>query len=98
MRIITKGTLRDFWVQYPDSEQELKFWYYKMHEANYQNPNEVRRDTPSADNVGNNRFVFNICHNKYRLIAVFRYRLQRVYIRFIGTHKEYDRISDIRHI
>lgn len=98
MRIITKGTLRSFWEQYPDSEQELKYWYRKMDKAAYQNPNEVKSETPSADNVGNNRFVFNICHNKYRLIAGFRYGLQRVYIRFIGTHKEYDRITDIKHI
>ncbi len=98
MRIITKGTLKFFWDQYPDSEQELKFWYSKIQKASYQNPNEVKKDTPSADNMGNNRFVFNICHNKYRLIVVFRYRLQRVYIRFIGTHKEYDKISDIKNI
>lgn len=98
MRIITKGVLRDFWENYPDSEQELKFWYAKIHQASYQTPNEVKVETPSADNVGNNRFVFNICRNKYRLIVVFRYNLQRVYIRFLGTHKEYDTIKDIKNI
>lgn len=98
MRIITKGTLREFWERYPDSEQELKVWYSKMQHAAYKKPNEVKADTPSADNVGNNRFVFNICRNKYRLIVVFRYNLQRVYIRFLGTHKEYDQILDIKNI
>lgn len=98
MRIITKGTLREFWLRYPDSEQELKIWYREIQLAAYQNPNEVKEGYPSADNVGNNRFVFNICHNKYRLIVVFRYNLQRVYIRFLGTHKEYDRIKDIKNI
>lgn len=98
MRIITKGTLRDFWEEYPDSEQELKIWYDKMKNAKYQNSNDVIQDTPKTDTVGNNRIVFNICRNKYRLIALFRYKLQRVYIRFIGTHKEYDKIENIRDI
>ncbi len=98
MRIITKGTLRDFWIEYPDSEQELKLWYVKMKNAKYKNANDVIQDTPKTDTVGNNRIVFNICRNKYRLIALFRYKLQTVYIRFIGTHKEYDKIENIREI
>ena len=98
MRIITKGTLREFWERYPDSEQELKYWYRKISEADYQSPNEVILDNPKSDTVGNNRVVFNICRNKYRLIATFRYKLQRVYIRFVGTHKEYDKIQDIKNI
>lgn len=61
----------------------------------YQNPNEVIADYPMADTVKNNRVVSNICHNKYRLIVTFRYKLKRVYMRFIGTHKEYDDIKDI---
>jgi mRNA interferase HigB len=98
VRIITKGTLHDFWHKYPDAEQELKFWYEKVKNAAYQSPNEVIADNPKTDTVGNNRIVFNICRNKYRLIVLFRYNLQRVYIRFVGTHKEYDRISDIKNI
>ena len=98
MRVITKGTLKDFWTHYPDAEQELKYWYQKIKEAEYRSPNEIIRDNPTADVVGNNRIVFNICRNKYRLIVVFRYTLQRVYIRFIGTHKEYDKIVDIKNV
>jgi mRNA interferase HigB len=98
MRIVTKGTLREFWELYPDSEQELKYWYDKVKNASYQTPNEVIEDTPKTDTVGNNRIVFNICRNKYRLIALFRYKIQTVYIRFIGTHKEYDNIEDIKNI
>jgi mRNA interferase HigB len=90
MRIITKGTLREFWELYPDSEQELKYWYDKIKNASYQTPNEVIEDNLKTDTVKNNRIVFNICRNKYRLIALFRYKIQTVYIRFIGTHKEYD--------
>lgn len=98
MRIITRGTLRDFWEKYPDAEQELKYWHQKIKNASYQSANEVIADNPRADTVGNNRIVFNICRNRYRLITVFKYQVQRVYIRFIGTHKEYDRITDIRNI
>lgn len=98
MRVIAISTLREFWEEYPDCEQELKIWNAKMRGADYQNVNEVRTDTPSADQVGNNRVVFNICRNKYRLIVLFRYTIQRVYIRFIGTHKEYDKIENIKDI
>lgn len=98
MRIIARNTLKEFWNKYVDSEQELKSWYLKIRNADYKNPNEVISESPSADNIGNNRIVFNICHNKYRLIVVFRYKLKRVYIRFIGTHKEYDKIENIKEI
>ncbi|RYU93047.1 type II toxin-antitoxin system HigB family toxin [Emticicia agri] len=98
MRIITKGTLREFWELYPDSEQELRYWYDKIKNAEYKTPNEVIEDNPRTDTVGNNRIVFNICRNKYRLIALFRCKLQTVYVRFNGTHKEYDLIEDIRNI
>lgn len=98
MRVITKGTLRDFWEKYPDSENELKYWFQKMKDASYANTNEVIMETPKADNVDNNRIVFNICRNKYRLIVLFRYNIQVVYIRFIGTHKAYDLIKDIKNI
>ncbi|MCE6989064.1 type II toxin-antitoxin system HigB family toxin [Dyadobacter sp. CY323] len=69
-----------------------------MKNASYQSPNEVIESNPRSDTVGNRRIVFNICHNKYRLIALFRYNMQRVYIRFLGTHKEYDKITDIKNI
>ena len=98
MRIITKGVLRKFWEENPDCDQELKSWFSKIKNAQYQNANEVIAETPKADIVGNNRVVFNICHNKYRLIALFRYKIQTVYIRFIGTHKAYDKIENIKEI
>ena len=98
MRIIKKKTLQDFWEEYPDAEQPLKYWFEKVKNANYQHPNDVIVDNPKSDTVGNGRIVFNITHNKYRLIALFRYRIQTVYIRFIGTHKLYDQIKDIENI
>lgn len=87
-----------FWEKYPDAEQYLKVWNKKIKEATYKNANEVRNETPTADHVGNNRVVFNIAGNKYRLIVLFRYDLQKAYIRFVGTHKEYDQIKDIKNI
>lgn len=98
MRIIKKKTLQDFWEQYPDAEQPLKYWFEKVKNADYQNPNDVIVDNPKSDTVGNGRIVFNIARNKYRLIALFRYKIQIVYIRFIGTHKEYDQITEIENI
>lgn len=98
MRVISVRPLREFWEKFPDAEQPLKTWNKKIKEANYKNANEVKNETPTADQVGNNRVVFNITGNKYRLIALFRYDLQKVYIRFMGTHKEYDQIKDIKSI
>ncbi len=98
MRIIAKRTLKEFWVKYQDSKDQLIEWHNIVSKAKWQNPNEIKIVFPSADHVGNNRIVFNICHNKYRLIAVFRYNIQMVYIRFISTHKEYDRINNIKEI
>lgn len=98
MRIIKKKTLQDFWEQYPDSEQPLKYWFEKVKNANYQNSNDVIMDNPKSDTAGNGRIIFNIARNKYRLIALFRYKIQIVYIRFIGTHKEYDDITEIENI
>lgn len=98
MRVMTRKTLRLFWQKYSDSEQALKYWNDKMKKASYKSSNEVIEATPKSDTVGNNRIVFNICHNKYRLVALFRYDFQRVYVKFLGTHKEYDKIEDIKNI
>ncbi len=98
MRIITKGALRDFWMEYADSEEELKYWYSRIKEADYTTPNELMHNFPTADIIGNNRVVFNITGNKYRLIVVVRYKIKTVFIRFIGTHKDYDKIKDIKNI
>ena len=98
MRIFTKGTLRNFWEEFPDSEKPLKAWFEVMEEREFLTPNEVITLFKSADIVKNGRIVFNICRNKYRLIAKFEYEKQFVFVRFIGTHKEYDDIEDIENI
>lgn len=100
VRIVSIKKLKEFWEnpKYRDSELSLKVWISLMKKGNWQNSNELLKDFPDADNVGNNRVVFNIKHNTFRLITVIRYKIQICYIRFIGTHKEYDRIKNIKEI
>ena len=98
MRIFTKGTLRGFWEEFQDSEKPLKAWFEVMEEIEFLTLNEVITLFKSADIVKNGRIVFNICRNKYRLIAKFEYEKQFVFVRFIGTHEKYDEIEDIENI
>lgn len=93
MKIFSRGTLRDFWDKYPDSEKSLIAWYELFSKNKFDGPNEIREIFKSADFVGDNKFVFNICGNKYRLIVKFRYKAQFAFVCFIGTHKEYDKID-----
>jgi mRNA interferase HigB len=98
MRVVSKSTLREFWEKYPDSEKPLKIWFEKINKSNFANPNEIKQVFADADQVGNGRMVFNIARNKYRLIVKFIYETQICYIRFIDTHKEYDKIDKIETI
>ncbi len=100
MRIITKKQLIEFSEIHPDSMDSLESWYNIVKSSSFYIPKEVIDVFNTADYVGNSRFVFNISGNKYRLIAKFKFhpKIQRVYIKFVGTHKEYDKISDIKNI
>jgi mRNA interferase HigB len=95
VRIIAKGTLRQHWRlnNRGDSEQPLKAWYQEAKRASWNNSNEIKRQYRTASPVGNNRIVFNITANKYRLVVKINYKLKIVFIRFIGTHAEYDKIN-----
>jgi mRNA interferase HigB len=94
MRIISIKKLKDFWQSgYADSEQPLKCWYQIFKKEVFEDSHAIKRLFPSASIVGNNRVVFNISGNKYRLIVQVRYDLQIVFIRFVGTHSEYDKIN-----
>ena len=95
MRIVAKSTLKEFWESYPDAEKPLRVWFDKIKKSQWENPNEIKQIFTDADQVGNGRIVFNIARNKYRLIVKFVYETQTCYIRFIGTHKEYDKIKNI---
>lgn len=98
MRIYSKGTLRKFWEKHADARTSLEFWYSVIETRRFERPQEVVSFFSNADQVGNGRIVFNIANNKYRLIAKFEYSIQCVFVRFIGTHKEYDTIEDIKTI
>lgn len=95
MRIIALSTLREFWSRAGrhDAEQALRAWVHIVRAADWSKPTDVKAMFRSADIVANDRVVFNIGGNKYRLIAAVHYRGKRVYVRFIGTHAEYDEID-----
>jgi mRNA interferase HigB len=94
VRIITESRLTAFWREHPDSEKPLKAWRRVMRMTRYQSPHEVKADFSAVDFLGKNVTVFDIGGNKYRLVATMRYDLQRVYIRHVLTHEEYDRKTE----
>lgn len=93
MRVLAKRTLRDFWELNPDSEQQLLVWFREASKAEWNNPNEIKAQYISASILKNSKLVFNICGNKYRLIVEINFTRKWVFIRFIGTHSEYDKID-----
>ena len=93
MRIIAVKTLKDFWDKKPESEVALKTWYKEAESASWQSPQDIKEKYRSCSILNDNRVVFNICGNKFRLIVKINYKFSIVYIRFVGTHKEYDKIN-----
>ena len=93
MRVIAKKTLRDFWEKHADCEEQLKSWYRETEKSNWLSINELKNAYPSASILKDNRIVFNIKGNDYRLIVKFNFEYQLAWIRFIGTHAEYDKIN-----
>lgn len=93
MRIIARKTLREFWERHPDSEHALKAWYNDAKQAAWASPNAIRQTYATASIIANNRVVFNIRGNHYRVIVAINYEYQIMYIRFVGTHHEYDHID-----
>jgi mRNA interferase HigB len=93
VRIITESRLTAFWTAHPPAEGPLKAWRKFMRAAEYGSPHEVKAHFPAADFLKNGVTVFDIGGNKYRLVVTMRYDLQRVYIRHVLTHEEYDRLT-----
>jgi len=93
MRIIARRTLREFWENHPESEEPLLAWYREVEKEDWDTPARVKERYGSASIVGNNRVVFNIKGNAYRLVVAINYPYRVVYIRFVGTHAEYDGID-----
>lgn len=92
-RIIAKRTLKQYWEKHADCEQYLKTWYETAKTSNWKSPNDIKKIYSSASILKDNRVVFNIKGNSYRLIIKFNYKRQWAFIRFIGTHAEYDKIN-----
>ncbi len=93
MQIIARRTLRLFWDQHPQAETPLRTWYALVAAAAWTGPADVRAMFGSADFVADNRVIFDIGGNKFRLVVHVAYAYRRVLVKFIGTHAEYDRIK-----
>ena len=93
MVIISKAFIKDFESKYPDTANALEKWYSETKSANWKNFAEMKLSFNPADSVGNDRYVFNIKGNQYRIIALIIFKVRTVFILFIGSHKEYDKIN-----
>ena len=92
-RIIAKRTLREFWEKYPEAEQYLKTWYETAKSSDWNSPGDIKKTYANASILKDRRVVFNIKGNTFRLIVKFNYERKWAFIRFIGTHAEYDKIN-----
>lgn len=95
MRIVSHRKLKEFYEQpgHEDAKNPLQRWYEITEEAEWHNLSDIKVDFPSTDYVGNQHYVFNIKGNNYRLVVVIKFTIGYIYIRFVGTHKEYDKID-----
>ena len=97
MRIIAKKTLREFWKLHKDAEQPLRSWYDMAKKESWNSFNEIKAQFRNSSVVGNDRIVFNIKGNSYRLTVKVNFVWKVMFIKFIGTHKEYDK-TDIKNL
>lgn len=93
MRVISKSTLVEFWLLHPASKHALQMWYEDASRAAWRSPQDIKLRYASAGFVSSNRVVFNIKGNDYRLVVAMAYRFGAVYIKFLGTHKQYDAVD-----
>ncbi len=93
VRVISRKALREFWQRHADSEVALRSWFKEAKEADWRVPSEIKQRYASASFLADDRVVFNIKGNEYRLVVAVRYDFGIVYIRFVGTHAEYDKID-----
>lgn len=93
MRIISKKTLKDFWLIHKDAEEQLYSWYKEVKKLHWEHPGDVKGDFAKASILKGGRVVFDICGNKYRLVVKINYERGWIFIRFIGTHTQYDKID-----
>ncbi len=93
MNIYNKGSLRDYWIKHSRSKKSLETWYDDVSGKDWKKPNDVKADYAKASIIGNNRIVFDIKGNDFRLIVEFQYQKGWAFIKFIGTHAEYDKVD-----
>lgn len=93
MRIIALSQLKKYQQQYPLAERQLALWAGFVSKASWSTPQDIKDSFRSASFIENNRVVFNICGNNYRLVVAVAYQIQAVYVKFFGTHAEYDNIN-----
>jgi mRNA interferase HigB len=93
MRIVALKTLREFWAQHPDAEQPLRAWHDEVSRAEWRSPSDVKAQFGNASILKGRRVVFNIKGNHYRLVAALAYQTGLVFVKFVGTHAEYDGID-----
>ena len=98
MRIIAKSTLVEYYTKNPQAKSALEEWYEKTRRAEWSCYADMKQSFNSVDAVGNQHYVFNIKGNDYRLVVVIQFTPKTVYIRFVGSHRDYDRIKDIQNI
>jgi mRNA interferase HigB len=93
MRVIAKSTLKAFWEKHADAEIPLKTWYKIVEKADWKDNQDVKKLFGDVSVIGNNRLVFNIKGNRYRIVVYVVFKFRKIFIRFIGTHQQYDRID-----
>lgn len=93
MVIISKAILVEFGIKHSDAIEPLNRWYEESKKANWKSFSEVKKSFNSVDAIGNDRYVFNIKGNDYRLVTMMFFDIRTIFIRFIGTHSEYDKID-----
>lgn len=98
MRIFTEQGLKEYIKDNPKSTIALQEWVVTVKRSEWRCFADIKRTFNSVDNVGNGRYLFNIKGNDYRLVVLIKFTIQFVYIRFVGTHKEYNKIKDISNL
>lgn len=93
MVVISYGTLKIFYEKHPDAEEALNNWYRLALSGDWNQLADIKQVFNSVDYVGNDRFVFNIRGNKYRLVVMIFFNVRTIFIRFVRTHSEYDKID-----
>lgn len=98
MRVVSQKMLIDYFEAHPQAKTALSEWFEKTREANWRSFADVKKSFNSVDNVGNKRYVFNIKGNDFRLVVLIVFTPKTVYIRFVGTHEEYEKIKNIQNL